>query len=132
MGIYGWMQWHNSIKSNAVLPIHRASLFQLSKFLILGLLLVPVFGFLLDNKTDSDIPYWDAFTTVFSFIATFMMAKKILENWLFWIVIDVTCIFIYAFKGLNSTVLLFIVYTLMALYGFINWRIMFKKQQHNA
>lgn len=132
MGIYGWVQWRSAIKNDDVLPIISAKLSHLLKYLLIGLILVPIFGFLLDNRTDSDIPYWDAFTTVFSFIATFMMAKKILENWLFWIVIDLICIFIYAFKGLNSTVLLFVIYTLMAVYGFINWKLMLKKQKQNA
>jgi nicotinamide mononucleotide transporter len=71
--------------------------------------------------TDSDVPYWDSFTTVFSFIATWMMARRYLGNWLIWIFIDAICVGIYIYKGLKPTAGLFMIYTVMAIYGYYSW-----------
>lgn len=132
MGIYGWLEWYSAKKSKSDLVIDSASFRSIAKFIFLGFLLIPVTGFILDHYTDSDIPYWDAYTTIFSFIATYMMAKRLLENWIFWIVIDLSCIFIYLYKGLNATVFLFFIYTLMAIYGYFNWRVLKNKSKINA
>ena len=94
----------------------------ISKWLILGVLLTPVFGYYLDSFTDSDVPYYDGATTVFSFIATWMMTRKIIQNWLLWIVVDIASAGLYLYKGLYLTALLFVLYTLMAVYGYLEWK----------
>ena len=70
----------------------------------------------------SDLLYWDAFTTAASVIATWMLARKILEHWLVWIVVDTVSIGMYIFKGLYLTSGLFFVYTLIAVYGYFEWK----------
>ncbi len=132
MGIYGWIEWSKAKKIKTDLPIVSVTLSFIIKIILIGAILIPIAGYLLERFTDSDIPYWDAYTTVFSFIATYMMAKRIMENWLLWIIIDLSCVFIYAYKDLNSTVVLFIIYTLMAVYGYFNWRNLKIKQLVNA
>jgi nicotinamide mononucleotide transporter len=81
-----------------------------------------IIAFILINFTDSEIPYWDAFTTAGSFVATWMLARKIIEHWLIWIIVDSVSLGLYIYKGLYATVILFAVYTLLAVMGYIEWK----------
>ena len=71
--------------------------------------------------TDSPVPYWDAFTTALSIVATWMLARKKVEHWILWIVVDSVSLGLYFIKGLYPTTFLFLVYTLLAIAGFISW-----------
>jgi nicotinamide mononucleotide transporter len=70
----------------------------------------------------SDLPYWDAFTTASSIVATWMLARKILEQWLVWIVVDAVSMGLYIYKGLFLTAGLFFVYTILAVIGYFEWK----------
>jgi nicotinamide mononucleotide transporter len=94
-----------------------------------GLLLALIFTGLfiaiaraLDRFTGSDIPWGDAFITAGSVIATWMLARKILEHWLLWIIVDSVAAVLYFYKGMYPTVFLYIVYTLIAVLGYYQWR----------
>ena len=67
------------------------------------------------------MPIVDAFTTVFSVFATYMVTKKILGNWLYWIVIDLVSSYLYLVRNLEMTALLFMVYTIIAILGYLSW-----------
>jgi nicotinamide mononucleotide transporter len=86
-------------------------------FLIFLLLL-----FILKRFTDSTVPYMDSFTTALSITATWMLARKYIEHWLIWIIVDTVSAGLYVYKGLWPTVILFIVYTIMAIIGYIEWK----------
>lgn len=122
MGVYGWINWSQTEASDEEFKVQFLNSRKFLLIICFGLVLTPLIGFILASQTNADLPYWDSFTTVFSFIATWMMAKKYIQNWIIWIVVDALCIGIYYYKGLDSTVLLFIIYTLMAIYGLVNWR----------
>jgi nicotinamide mononucleotide transporter len=85
-------------------------------------------GYIFDSYTNQENPYTDAFSTVFSLAATFMVTKKVLENWIYWIVIDAVCIYLFASRGLFLTSILFFFYTIIAVFGFVQWRRQFKLQ----
>jgi nicotinamide mononucleotide transporter len=89
VSIYGWIHWQRgSAGEGSTLKISRITR---KPALILGLLTLLAFlgiGWMLDRYTDSPIPFWDAFTTAVSFTATWMLARKILEHWILWIVVD--------------------------------------------
>lgn len=79
-------------------------------------------GSLLANNTTAALPYLDSFTTWGSVLTTWMVAQKILENWLYWIVIDTVSIFLYVDRGLHLTSLLFVAYVIIVVLGFFAWR----------
>ena len=81
-----------------------------------------VIAYILVNFTDSDIPYWDAFTTAFSITATWMLARKIIEHWLIWIVVDLVSAGLYIYKGLYPTTVLFLVFTILAIMAYVEWK----------
>ena len=87
----------------------------------LGAILTFLMGFYFATYTGSKMPIVDSFTTVFSLFATYMVVKKILGNWLYWIVIDAASMYLYFEKGYYPTLVLFVFYTIMAAWGFKTW-----------
>lgn len=125
MSIYGWIHWSYGSKepdTGGSLPVIRASNRLLVTVIVIWLLLLMIIGFFLQKFTDSTIPFWDAFTASGGIIATWMLARKILEQWLLWIVIDLVSVVLYLWQGLYATTLLFLVYVVMAIVGYLQWR----------
>ncbi|MCK4746244.1 MAG: nicotinamide mononucleotide transporter [Bacteroidales bacterium] len=123
ISIYGWILWNRGRnKTGGGLPVTRIT----SRVaLLLAVITLGAFfgiGLLLDHFTDSPVPYWDAFTTAVSFTATWMLARKILEHWILWIIVDAVSMGLYLYRGLYPTLVLFAVYTAMAVIGFIQWK----------
>ncbi|MFC2097791.1 nicotinamide riboside transporter PnuC [Bacteroidota bacterium] len=126
ISIYGWYYWtkgrgetQNKKKNLPVVSLNR----KLSiKLCIIGLLIFVIIAYVLVKFTDSQVPYWDAFTTAGSIIATWMLARKIIEHWLIWVVVDLVSLALYIYKDLYATSVLFIVYTTMAVVGYVTWK----------
>lgn len=89
-------------------------------------------GWLLARYTDAAYPYLDAFTTWGAIVATFMVAGKVLENWLYWVVIDAAGAFLFMARGLDQTAALFGLYVVLALYGYLDWRGRLRRQRAAA
>jgi len=129
VSIYGWYFWLFGGKSKKTDDLKISSVkFNLSIYLVIATgVLFGIIAYILVNYTDSEIPYWDAFTTAGSFVATWMLARKIIEHWLVWIIIDAVSLGLYIYKGLYATVILFAVYTVLAVTGYIEWKKELKK-----
>lgn len=129
MSIYGWWSWmqqregdtHNLADNAGDLQITRWPIKNHLILFVIGCLLALVMGWFW-TWMNAALPYIDAFTTSFSVIATILVARKVLENWLYWIVIDFVCIFVYAHRGLYLFSLLFFIYCVIAVFGYINWQ----------
>lgn len=126
MAIIGFLLWNK--KEETPFKIIQWKAKQHLVNIILSGILTLILGNFFDVYTDQALPYLDAFTTVFSISATFMVAYKVLENWLYWIIIDLVSMPLYAYRDLNLTVVLFGIYTLVAIVGFERWRRTFKLQ----
>lgn len=125
ISIYGWYAWlHGNGNSNhhGELKVSRTSVILWIKLFVANLLLYVGIAYVLINFTDSPVPYWDSFTTALSIVATWMLARKKIEHWLLWVIIDSVSLGLYIYKGLYPTSILFFVYTVMAVVGFIEWR----------
>lgn len=121
MAIYGWYMWTSDDDTKDVVVIRWPIRYHLLNILISGLLML-LFGYIFDNYSNQANPYLDAFTTIFSLMATFMVAKKVLENWIYWIIIDAFSVYLFASRGLYMTSVLFILYTLIAVFGYFQWK----------
>jgi nicotinamide mononucleotide transporter len=104
------------------LEVSGTSLHLWIKLGLLSMLMFFAFSWLLVRFTDTQVPFLDAATTALSIVATWMMAKKKLEHWLIWIVVDTISIGMFILKGLYPTTLLFSVYTILAVYGYFEWK----------
>jgi nicotinamide mononucleotide transporter len=122
ISIYGWIHWKKGTVGKAELPVTNLNRRQASLLFTIGLLLTIAIVLVLTHYTDSTIPRLDGFTTAFSIIATWMLARKILEHWLIWIIVDLLSCGIYVFKHLYLMTILFAVYTILAVFGYISWR----------
>ena len=121
MSIYGWYVWTHPKENQTVLPVTwlngKSWLGSVALFLISYSLL----AYLLDNFTDSDVPYWDSFTTASAFVGMWLMAKKKVENWYFWLLTDLVSIPLYFYKGLVLTSFQYLVFTVLATMGLLAW-----------
>lgn len=118
MAFYGYYNWN---KPKSKLKIIQWSAYQHFLIILLGGVLTFLMGFYLTTYTSAKVPIIDSFTTIFSVIATYMITKKVLENWLYWIVIDIVAIYLYFNRDLQLSSLLFIIYTVIAIFGYFSW-----------
>lgn len=132
MAIYGWHQW--KFGGNKKCGVFISTLTLRENILIINVILIVtlVSGWLLSQYTSAAWPYVDSFTTWASVVTTFMVAKKILENWLYWLVIDSISIPLYIDRGLYLTAILFMVYIVIVIIGYLNWRQRFIEQHKSA
>lgn len=119
MAIYGWQQWQKQ-KVNAVAIRNWPLSLHVGWMIVLSLLSV---GMSIGASTffDGEYLYLDAFITVFSVFTTVLVAHKVRENWLYWFVIDAAAVYLYLAKGLVLTGLLFVLYLVFAIYGYVQW-----------
>ena len=122
MAVYGWYQWQRGGQASHGIQLSCWTIKRHLGTIALIVLLSLVSGYLLSQNTDAKLPYIDSFTTWGSVITTFMVARKIVENWLYWIVIDAVSIFLYIDRGLYQTVGLYVLYIILAVIGYIAWR----------
>ncbi|MBA4411641.1 MAG: nicotinamide riboside transporter PnuC [Bacteroidota bacterium] len=127
ISIYGWYEWLHGNRTNhsESIKVSRLSLklgFVLS---LVSLFIFILIWLILKNYTDSPVPVADSLATALSIVATWMLARKILEHWLVWIFIDIFSIGLFWYKDLVPTIFLFVVYTVMAIVGFIEWKKIF-------
>jgi nicotinamide mononucleotide transporter len=124
ISIYGWILWAKGSQKDTDdnLPITKTPKKIYFTLFLITLALFIVIGIILDKATDSPLPYWDSFTTSLSITATWMLAKKYIEQWHIWIIVDSVSAALYIYKGLYPTVILFIVFTTMAVVGYLQWK----------
>lgn len=127
MGIWGWIRWHqrDATQGNPVvhysLPTHLVIIFFSSAGAI-------ALGLFFANYTDAQRPFIDAFTTSFSFAATYMEVKKVLETWGYWIVLNLVSIWLYHDRSLDIYAGLTVVYTVLSVVGLLQWLRIFREQ----
>lgn len=121
---YGWLRWKYKIRevTQNELPITNMSLKILPKLLFVFTILFMVIHYLLKTHTDSTVPISDSIVTALSVIALWMLAQKYIEQWLVWMVVDVICCWLYAYKGLPFTAGLYGLYAVIAVFGYLKWK----------
>ena len=121
MGFYGLSQWSKTINNNQNTYVDLWSIgnhiFAISLVIVLSFLS----GTLLSNFSNAALPFIDAFTTWGAIVASYMVANKILENWIYWFVIDFISVFIFASRGLYFTSALFVTYLVIIYFGYKSW-----------
>jgi len=122
MALYGWISWRRGSGRSSDLAVTVWPWRRHVAAILLILAISVVNGYFLVTYTDARFPYIDSLTTWSAFWATFLVARKVLENWWYWLVIDVASVFIYWQRDLELTALLFVVYVIMIPFGFISWR----------
>jgi nicotinamide mononucleotide transporter len=129
ISVYGWFAWKWGRKKSGrpKMPVRRVGA-GTGIMLVLagGLIYLFVAEALLKlpgilDIPASELPYWDAFTTTGGIVATWMLTRKMIEQWLVWVVVDLVSCGMYLYKGLEVTVVLYVVYTVVAVLGYREW-----------
>ncbi len=120
--LYGWHAWLHGGEDRSALPMSRLSATALASWLAVVALGTALLGFLMNRFTDAALPYPDAFTTVASLVAQWLLTRKRLDTWTFWIAVDVVAVGVYLRKELYVTTVLYGVFLAMAVTGLIAWR----------
>ena len=125
ISVYGWIYWVQGGSRNSglkKLPVTRITSRLIWILSAAGLAFFLGIVAILKYLTDSDVPWGDGFTTAASVIATWMLARKILEHWLVWIVVDAIAAGLYFYKGLYPSTVLYVIYSAIAIFGYIQWK----------
>ena len=122
-GLWGWWQWLRGRRDDGS-PLRVALMTGRARVLALlaGAALWPAVAGILLAFTDTDVPWWDSFSTAWSLVGQWMLARKYLENWVIWILVDVAAVGLYAYKALWPTAALYLVFVLMCVAGIREWR----------
>ena len=123
LNIYGWYYWlHGQKQEEEELLVTTTSTKLIAILLILSAVGVVFFGTLLDRYTDASLAYWDSTTSVLSIVGMWLTTRKKIENWYFWIAVDVLATGIYVVKGIYFYALLYLIYVGLAFSGLLTWR----------
>ncbi|QSX39074.1 nicotinamide riboside transporter PnuC [Shewanella sedimentimangrovi] len=122
MAFYGYWQWSRGGERHHGVQVCSWPLATHLRLIALTSIVSLAVGYLMANFTQASFPYLDAATTCFAVMTTYLVARKVLENWLYWVVIDLVSIYLYLSKGLMLTSLLFVLYVGLAVGGFFLWR----------
>ncbi len=125
LAVYGWWNWQRGGDENG-LPVRRWGWRQHGVALAIIAVSGALVGWIAAETSDAAFPYLDAWVACGAVVTTAMVARKILENWHYWFVIDVASIYLYANQGLWLTVGLFLVYLLLVVVGYRQWRASFE------
>jgi nicotinamide mononucleotide transporter len=122
MAVYGWWHWRGADTGAGPPLVSRWKSRQHASAAIAVLIMTLLTGWLESRYTPAPYPYLDAFTTWGSVVTTWMVARKVLENWLYWLIVDSVMVYLSYVAGLPATALLFVIYLGIVIAGFISWR----------
>lgn len=127
MGVWGWVRWSKREAAHEN-PVVRYGLPAHGIIVLVSTLGAVALGTFFSTYTDAQRPYIDAFTTMFSFAATYMEVKKVLETWIYWIVLNIASIWLYMDRSLDIYAALICVYAVLSVWGLIQWRRAYQAQ----
>jgi len=128
MAVYGYWLWQKHGKAEDQLAITSWGWSKNLVFIVSGLIISAVATYYLKLSAQSQSPALDAYTTVFAVMNTWLMAKKILQNWLYWVIVDAAAVVLYFETAYYATAALFILNTILAVAGYISWIKLHKQQ----
>jgi nicotinamide mononucleotide transporter len=130
MSFYGWYEWKNPPDNKKELPVIRLQVQLAIISVIIFVTLSYFISYYLKTFTDSPVPYLDAIFTSASVVCTWLMAKKIIENWLIWIIIDFGYVGLFIYRELYPTAFLYFIFIFLAWKGFVDWKKTLNLQQN--
>ena len=128
IALYGWFAWKTgftlSDKRNTTgeLPISHTPHSTWGTIAVAYIAAQLFIAWLLINYTDSTVPWADSFTTALSIVGMWMLARKYIEQWWVWCIVDVASSALYLYKGLNFTAILYAIYAIISIFGYYKWK----------
>ena len=122
MSVFGWYNWTRRVDNTQHVPISSLNIKQLLFYILLIAIAFGIIYSVLHTYTDSTVPLFDSFTTALFIAGMWLMAIKKIENWIFWIIGDALVIPLFSYKGLVFTSIQYIVFLILAIMGYFEWR----------
>ena len=135
IALYGWVAWKTGFtlfggkKPKRKLGISHAPQGAWVKATVAFVIALLLIAYILINHTDSTVPWSDAFTTALSIVGMWMLARKYIERWGEWCVVDAACSALYVYKGLHFTAALYAVYAIIAIFGYFKWKKLMQNEE---
>lgn len=126
IGAYGYYLWDKKDKHNEEIKITTWSFLSHIYVFVIGTVLAITLGYCFENYTDAKNAYLDAFTTIFSFLASYLEAKKVLSSWIFWIILNGLSVYLYNLRALDLYSVLAIIYFISSFFGLYSWNKRYK------
>jgi nicotinamide mononucleotide transporter len=121
-GVYGLVVWRRKPKSGVELPIRHTPIRWIPALVAAYAVLHVALYFLLTEYTDSRVPLLDSMSTALCIVAMWMLSRKLVEQWLVWLVVDMISVGLYIYKDIHITGLLYALYCILAIAGYLRWR----------
>lgn len=124
MSVYGWYVWTRKIDEEHVTPITRVTKKEnrISMYIFIATIIFVFVIYQIFDKWTSWTAYVDTLTTAIFFVGMWLMAKRKLENWIFWIIGDIISVPLYFYKGFTFTSFQYLIFTILAIYGYNAWK----------
>lgn len=121
--LWGWWQWLHGHRAGSAAPLRIARLDRRGlQWCLLGYVVLWLLcALLLRSVTDSEVPWADGFVTAGSVVGTVLLARKFIDNWPLWLLVNAASVALFAYKGLQLTVLLYVIFFLLAIWGWLGW-----------
>lgn len=132
MAVYGFILWRHHSKQEEDLQVSTWPVKRHILFIVSATLISLLIGYYLSTNTETRLPYLDSAVMVFSMGTTWMMAQKVLENWLYWLMNDTAAIILYWQTGYYVTIIMFMVYLVLAIYGYRRWKASYLLQEDES
>jgi nicotinamide mononucleotide transporter len=119
--VYGWYYWSKMMPTEKKIPVVLIT----RRELVISVIAITVFTFILGSVlkyTTASFPFLDSFCTACSLVAQVFLARKVLENWLIWIFVDIIYVGVYIVKGLDITAIMYAIYIIIATMGYFDWK----------
>jgi nicotinamide mononucleotide transporter len=126
--IYGWYEWLYGGKNKTEIQVKKTPKKEYLPLISFGLFVTIALGFYFSNYSNASLAYFDSFNAAFSLVAQFMLARKYLENWILWLLVDILATGMYLYKGLYITAILFFLYLILAAKGYFEWKKIIKEK----
>lgn len=121
LNVYGWLNWSGARTAETGVPVRWLGVRGLLIWATTGVAASLLWGLLMHRQTDAAAPYWDASVAMLSIVAQLLMARRYIDNWTFWIIVDCLAIPLYWSKGLQLTAGLYVIFLLLSLTGLFQW-----------
>jgi nicotinamide mononucleotide transporter len=128
IAVYGWFAWKYSGGERKELPISHITTRHSIAMVVLYVVMQVTISLALLHFTDSDVAWFNGLTSALSIVGMWMLARKWIEQWIVWIVVDILSAALYSHKGLYLTAILYGAYAVIAIFGYMKWQKILKEQ----
>lgn len=122
VNLYGWWSWHRNKADAGEVIVRRLTRVGYAEWIVASLALIGAWGFFMGSYTGTSLPYWDAAVAMLSVAAQILMTRRFVENWHWWIVVNLISIPLYMVKELYLTAGLYGLFLVLAIAGLVEWR----------